>query len=497
MVDTAHAEASPPVGDAPGGNTNRLIQTLVGRLRERAPGGLREALSGMVDERDRALDREISRDGKKILERYDAIILSALSMRYDSLDAAVVETFAVAEIDGEGLVSYANSAFEQLVPRALGREFAELFGMRAGHVRQAMLSGQRKTLWLDLHRHNLPSVHVRTEIGPLTDEFRRGGAYALLLDVSDEEARFDAAPWGVLRLDLTGAVVFANTRAEEMFGEDREQLAGCPVETLFRVEDAESEQSAIAEWLQCEKGLDVVADLLPMDGRAASPVRMTVIPSFEKGGSRAGTIFTIRPRAKELAQAELNRLMSALDLTAEHLLEGVMKAIQSIVPFEFANFSIYSEDMAYSQMVAMWPYPKWEWTTAWFPLGPGVNEFLLGTKTWGDLREAIANLAPDVADDHVVRNFVERELIKDFITLPVKGGAASVRASLTLLSHESGRYGAKDMEQLVELGVDRLLLIAEASIARRRRRKVRELNAKLVAAPEYHNLAQVLADGIA
>src|ERR1700688_3345770 len=87
------------------------VRTLVGTLRERMPGGLRHVLAPLLAERNRALAGQISQRGADILDGYDFLMLAALAMRYDALDRAIRETtFAVAEIDGAGAISYANEA---------------------------------------------------------------------------------------------------------------------------------------------------------------------------------------------------------------------------------------------------------------------------------------------------------------------------------------------------------------------------------------------------
>jgi PAS domain S-box-containing protein len=269
--------------------------------------------------------------------------MTALSRRYDSLDAALSQTnFAVAEIDGLGLISYANDALEKLLPNAVGRDFSALFGPRSGDVKAALTSNRRETLRLDLHRGNLPSVHLRGEIGPLTDELSRSGAYALLLGVEGEEARFDTLPDGILRLDPDGKIVFANRRAEEIVGASRAKLRGQQAASLFETSDlGNSSSRTIADWLKSPDGHRDRAELVPLNGKAPIPVRLTVAPSFDTAESRAGAIVTIVPIAEELVQTRLQQLLSIPDCALEDLVRGVMETVQSIVPYDLATFGVY------------------------------------------------------------------------------------------------------------------------------------------------------------
>ena len=490
------------------------IRSLVGRLRERQSGGVRDALDGLLAERDHALGDRLSTEAWAILKRYEALILAALSTRYDALDSALVDTsFAVAEIDGDGLISYANHALLRLVPDALGRPFAPLFGLRTNEVQKAIASDERETLWLDLVRDNQPPIHLRGEIGPLTDELGRSGAYALLLSLTDEEARFDTAPYGLLRLDVAGVVAFANREAEKLFGGSRGALIGRPVEELFdRTQEAVDQQqqsptgtdvtTTDPQW-QSLTGIDVTTNALPLDGGNPIAVRVGILPSLEKKtGAYAGAMLAIRPCAKELAVAEINRLLTDPDIGPKELARGVMAAIKPIVPFDFATFSLMSDDMKHSQVVVVHPEPtKWKWTTAWFPLGPGVAEFLRSDKTWGrDLSAAVQRYAPGVTRNEVVVNLVENERMIEFLTLPIEGGKGAARGSLTLMSkkfdNDGDGYGIADLQQLRELRVDSALQLAEANLARRRTRRMARLSERLTAAPDYHSLATALAEGI-
>jgi hypothetical protein len=97
------------IGPTPHEEFDQFVRELVGSMRERGPRGL---------ERNKALARELSSDGARILENYDQLIMASLSRRYDSLDRALSQTnFAVAEMDGLGLISYANDALEKLLPK--------------------------------------------------------------------------------------------------------------------------------------------------------------------------------------------------------------------------------------------------------------------------------------------------------------------------------------------------------------------------------------------
>jgi PAS domain-containing protein len=473
------------------------VRRLVGLLRERRPTGLVEAFAPIFEERNELLSNELSSDGKAILEDYDRLLLAALAMRYDALDMAVRETsFAIAEIDGLGAISYANKALTSIVPDAIGRDFAALFGPRSNDVKGALSAGRRESLRLDLHRGNLPVINLRGELGPLGDEYNRLGAYALLLDVEGELARFDALPDGILRLDQEGNVVFANTTAKEIFGDPGTLLRGRSVSGLFRG-GSSTETPKIERWLKSANGHKEMTEAQPINDRPTIPVRLTIVPSFDTAESRSGWVVTIVLVAKELAQTEMQRLLSVPQLEPEDLVRGIMQAIQKIIPYDLATFGVYTEDMEYHNTLVVHPQPAWPWTTAWFPLDSGVRQFLLGTQTWGaDFQEAVRTLAPSLDDDPVLNHLIDSKM-KGFVTLPITGGGKYVRASLTLLSKQANQFNGEEIEQMRDLGVEKALLVAEANMLRRHDDRVRELEARLARASKYRELAHALANGIA
>ena len=478
-------------------NADIEIRRLVGLLRERGSGGLSQVFAPLRAKRDKALAGEFSAGGAKILEEYDDLVSRALSVRYDALDTAVVRTnFAVAEIDGLGIISYANDALGALLPNAVGRDFASLFGPRSADVQAALSAQERQSLRLDLHRGNLPSIHLRGEFGPLTDEFGRPGAYAFLFSVKEEEARFDTYPDGILRLDPEGNIVFANQRAEQLVGASRIELQGRQAAVFFASCDSGDASEDLANRFKSPDGRKQKAELISLQGQT-TPVRITVAPSFDTAESRSGAIITIVPMAEELVRAQLQQVLSVPNYEPEEVVLGVMEAVRKIVPYDLATFGVYTEDMRYHQTLVVHPKPDWKWTTAWFALGEKVHDFLLSDRTWGnDLHATAVDLTPGIEEDLVLQNVVKSGM-KGYVTLPIAGGGKRIRASLTLLSKRADLYDGSEITRMRDLGVEKALLVAEANLLRRREELIRTLQKRLANADRYEELAECLADGIA
>jgi PAS domain S-box-containing protein len=481
------------------GSTDDLdrMRSLVGELRSRPPGGLREVLGPVLAERDRLLAGQISAAGAALLRDYDRLLLMALSQRYDALDRAVRDTsFAIAEIDGEGTISYANKVLTDMLPHAVGTDFAALFGPRAQDVRNALSSGTRETLRLDLDSGNETMVHLRGEISPLSDERDRSGAYALLLGLDGEMARLHALPDGVVRIDPTGNIADVNPRAEKIFGLSAEELRGRPAGSIFLRPGSGGTPLPIDEWLAATDGHKVRAEVPDPRHGGTATVRLAVTPYFDSAQSRSGVLVTIFPMGRELVRRELQEALSDPHTDPERLVRRVMQAVKRIIPYDLATFGIYTDDLNYHKTLVVDPKPNWEWLTAWFPISEGAKQVLHSERIWGDdLQQAAAKLAPELIDDPVMQRVIEAGM-KGYVTLTIGGGGERIRASLTLLSKQPKCYDGQEVDAMRSLGVESALLVAEANVARRRVEFARRLEEDLVAAQGYRELAEALARGI-
>ena len=67
-----------------GDKHSQRVGELVNRLRERRGDGLSGTLSGVLAERNSLLASELSPRGRAVLDRYDDLLIRALSQRYDT-----------------------------------------------------------------------------------------------------------------------------------------------------------------------------------------------------------------------------------------------------------------------------------------------------------------------------------------------------------------------------------------------------------------------------
>src|SRR5262249_1958347 len=127
----------PPVHVPDSAERDRIYITLAEKLRSRSCG-VSQAMHPLLQARNAAITGQGDR-ALEIVREFDQIFLEVLSSRYDALDIAAHQSqIPYAEIDGDGLIVYCNSAFSSLVSEAIGLRFANLFGPRARHVENAL-----------------------------------------------------------------------------------------------------------------------------------------------------------------------------------------------------------------------------------------------------------------------------------------------------------------------------------------------------------------------
>jgi PAS domain S-box-containing protein len=171
------------------------------------------------------------------------------------------------------------------------------------------------------------------------DHGRDGDATRPLSDVSvDEEAVWamvDAAPDGLLIVDEDGAIELVNQGAEILFGYDRGELLGRPVETLLPDglravhRGHRTRYRAVPQARPMGSGLDLVAR--SADGREV-PVEVSLSPL--RFGGRLRVLAAVRDISDRLAaEAETTRIRRAIDAVAD----GVYLVDPDTMRFVYAN----------------------------------------------------------------------------------------------------------------------------------------------------------------
>ena len=475
----------------PGRLSNQdFIGLVAGRLRDRLLG-LEKAVAPLLEARDAALAQHGSGELRAAAAQYDDLLVRILAHRYDALDKAVRDNgLPFAEIDHAGRICYANPAFSAHVADPIGQPFAGLFGSREAEVAAGLEAGTNISFRLELHVGELPR-QFRVELGPLADEAGKPGAYAILLDVSAEEERLNAAKHGILRVDRRGMVVFANNAAAAMLGSDRASLLGTRAGRLFR-DPADPSADYVTGWI----GLDASQDRDLFLAHSETPVRVTALPFYDEPGRNSGLLLTFRSMVGERARRQLQRLLLEPGQTPEELVCGIMEAVRSVVPSDMMTFGIYTGDMGHFRTLVVDPELRSPWSTRWFKLNPGVEAWLNEGKTYeSDLQNFVDETMPEAARNPVVLAMREQKL-KGFLSLPVRGTGGRFRSALTLISKRHGAYGQPDLDRLRRLGLEEVLQAVEDAFSRRRDACVRKLKQELSSAQSAKALARHLAEGV-
>lgn len=471
-----------------------LRREVVARLRERS-AGLREAVAPLIDEFDRLLRSSETLEVSNVdrLRRGHETLLDALAERYDALDAAVRESeIPFAEIDGAGRITYANGAFDTLVTQARGQQFAALFEDRAADVQQALDLNRNGSLRVELRREGRLR-HFRLEIGPLTDEDGAPGNYALLLSQCAEELRQEAALDGILRTDMSGAIKFANSKAERLLNVESGELIGMALAALFTA-GPEGGPDPTPCWLAAARGITGVVETGGTSGEPPRPVRVSVMPYFDEPGRQSGLLINFCSLPEETAREKLHSLLT-LHHNPKVVIREAIRTLRAAIPCDMATFGIFSDDMREFRALIVDPEPRWSWSTRWFEVTPKVVEWLRSGESYSDdLSGFVQDLSPDQQDDPVVQA-IKKDKLTRMLVLPIAGPGGGFRSALSLLS-SSHTYGPNDLRTLKELDLEEILQAADAAMDRAQAAEIRALKERLNAAQSAHHLARTLAKGV-
>ncbi len=456
---------------------------------------MRSAVSPLIDGIDRSVESEQdSNDSSSdiVRHRYE-LLLDTLAERYDALDAAVRDSeIPFAEIDSSGYIAYANDALASLVTRPVGRLFRTLFDDRSAEVQQVLDLGRNSGLRVELRRGDELESY-RLEVGPLKDEDGAPGNYAMLWSLRAEELRQEAAQDGILRTGASGVIKFANPRAEYLLSRKPGGLIGVALPAVFTA-GPEGRPDPSARWLNSPRGLTEVVELAGSPGMPPHPVRVSVMPCFDEPGRQSGLLINFSSLDEDAAREKLHSLMM-LHREPTIVIREAIRTLRGAVPNDMATFGIYSDDLQQFRMLVVDPEPAWQWSTRWFPVAPGVIDWMRSGKTYtDDLGAFMKDRAPDQQDDPVVQAVIKDKL-NAMLLLPIVGPGGGYRSCLSLLSRDRS-YDADDLRTLQELGLEEILQAADAAMERSQAAELRALKERLNAARSAHDLAITLAKGV-
>jgi PAS domain S-box-containing protein len=435
----------------------------------------------------------------ELWRRADAFAGSAL--RADATTrAAVLDTVqrGYAELDTDGRVRLANPAMLELLPGILGQKLSVRFGRDQGLVETLLANGSDRLLHLSLETGR-GEVPVSAEFGPILVGGELRGSYAVVAEVSQnfkiKAKSFEAASFGVIRLDLDSRIDFMNGHARELLGRSADAPAGSAFADLVCEPDRPAITRAMAAVTRDEGSFDIV-NLIRCGGRPPLRARVSFIPELDTLERITGILAFIR--SLEIPHAR-DRIRAACEHYADPkgMLREVLAVIGEVIPYDQAFFGVYSENMDHYRMVLPDPELTQPPHRRWYAVPEPLKSWIVGDKTYSGLRKFFDE-HPEVAhyqNDPLTQGLLQGGL-EYFISLPVKSECKATNV-LSLMTRTPECYGDAEYQKLRELGVDQALRMAQDGYRKRQRDHARRLLRKCARAGGIDDLARLLARGVA
>jgi PAS domain-containing protein len=403
-----------------------------------------------------------------------------------------------AELDDEGTVIYANAALLEFCPDLIGRSLVEVF-LESEQVAEAIgLTTRSGPFRLTLRGHTA-EIPVNAEFGPIGSCCERVSHYALIGDirayVAAQIAGFQAAPFGIARVDRRRLVQFVNRTGSSEFGDAVNSLVGRPVEELVPESDRDRLRAFIDSMSGRRRGFVDTFDILVPD-RGRVPIEVSAVPEFDPQRRRIGALVFFRSLALDRARDQIYKACERYR-EPEALINTVFDILQGVLPFDQAIFGVYSDSMKYYRML-LTAQQLDGGSTRWHEVHPEFAQWILYEQPWAaDLESYFDQFetGPEVRR----RPLVERLLadgIKSFIALPVRQDG-EVTTVLSLLSRTPGRYGEEEYQMLKSLPVEQALRMAREGYRQRLAQFVRETLQLFAEAKNHRELARIVVRRLA
>jgi PAS domain S-box-containing protein len=275
------------------------------------------------------------------------------TLRYEKL-ALAASPDAVIVADNAGLVLYwnrgAETVFGYAAADAQGRTLDDLIGPQAAFAGEgeADMSDGVVTREMVCRRRDGALLYVDMTMRPVDDS---GGLAdqrvisakditrrKVLRDARAIEARFgavlDSTPDGIVMLDRTGSILFANRQAESLFGYDRGQLRGQAVEVLMPARFRHLHVGHRARFMEQPRvramgaGLDLFG--LRRDG-AEFPIEISLSPLHADEGPLVISAIrdTTERRRFEVALQEKNEELARASQAKDNFLAGMSHELRT------------------------------------------------------------------------------------------------------------------------------------------------------------------------
>ncbi len=220
-----------------------------------------------------------------------------------------------------------------------------------------------------------------------------------MIDMGGDDRLYDAAPDGILRINASSRITYANRRACELLGVKPDRLISCSASTIFHSGSIGDKTNAGFRRLDgLQRGQEIQGRVLAIrnPGQGADPSQ-NILPTYHNREQRAGTLIVFGATTAETARRRLQKLLAAPS-TPDALALGVLQAIRSVVPYDLATWGVYTPDMEFYRVLAT--YPHRDWAIRWWPVRPVWRDWLRTGKTWlADMQTTVESIDPETIAD--------------------------------------------------------------------------------------------------
>jgi PAS domain S-box-containing protein len=376
---------------------------------------------------------------------------------------------AFCQVDSEGKIIHANIQMRGFLglKSATGKYLHEFFeGEEKDFVRAALTGkpGERPGIRrLQLITPNGKSIPVGVEIGPLIINGEKKGSYACIVNLSrgfrGEMEVFDESPVGIMKLTLNGEFTYVNRKALEIIGADAWQVR--TIQDIFP--DEENFQKVEKKLKRRKQGLseEYEIEATRLDNGRRIPVMIAAAPEADLNGNIVGSMAIVRSVVIERAVEKIHKHIESIR-DEQKMLFAVAEEIQTLVSFDLMAVAVYDADLRFVRGFFSYPArpddqsPRKRWWKMSEAMGRWATQRSPFSSSFADLlaQEGFASLKNEPEIQGLLKGG-----FTFFLRYPVYHENTLV-ASLVFFKKGEKGFGAKDLEILKILPIDKAVLAA-------------------------------------
>ncbi len=282
---------------------------------------------------------------------------------------------AFCQTDADGLIVFANRAMERLAEESplVGKPLVDLF--RTGDrrsIQDAVMnrdSTAGSILRVTMRSAKGRQTIVGAEVGPVIIDDAYLGGYAHITDMTFAEHQhhqlYDRALLGMVNLNRLGEIVFANKSLLQMLNMDDYQGV-----SIFDILPDDKTRQFVREQLYSRfgwKSNEYPLELKRLSDGALLPVMVSAFPQTDLSGRCViGSFAILRSQVGRRMHYHIERNHDEVEL-----LQGVMRELALVIPYDLVAVSKYSSDRKFSCSIFSQGIDTGQvWQRRWWKLTP-------------------------------------------------------------------------------------------------------------------------------